>query len=73
MKVGQRVVAKDQNSAKPWVPGTIEKLQGPVTYLVCLDTEQLWKRHNDHLREVGDSTAETAPTTDADMTNVLSE
>jgi len=49
-KVGQGVVVKDQNPGKQWVPGIIEKLQGPVTYLVHLDTGQLWKRHIDHLK-----------------------
>ena len=70
-KVGQRVVVRDQNPRKPWVPGTIEKLQGPVTYLVRLDTGQLWRRHIDHLREIDDSSVEAASkTTETEIINV---
>lgn len=53
--IGQRVVVKNQIPGKPWVPGIVEKVQGPLTYLVHLDTGQLWKRHVDHIREVGET------------------
>jgi len=64
------VVVRDQNPGKPWVPRVIEKLQGPVTYLVRLDTGQLWKRHIDHLKEINGSSTETVPkTTETEMIN----
>lgn len=31
-----------------------KKLQGPITSLIHLDTEQLWRRHIDYLKEIGD-------------------
>ena len=34
LTVGQRVVVKNQIPGKTWVLGTIEKVQGPLTYLV---------------------------------------
>ena len=38
----------------PWVAGVIIERLSPLTYLVQVDTEQLWKCHLDHLRVRGD-------------------
>ena len=66
------MIARDQNLGKPQVPGVIEKLQGPVTYLVRLDTGQLWKRHIDHLKEINGLSTETVlKTTETEVINVL--
>ena len=65
------MVVRDQNPGKPWEPELIKKLQGPVTYLVHLDTGQLWKRHIDHLKEINDSSTEVVlKTTETEMINV---
>ena len=39
-------------------PGIVEEMQGPLTYLICLDTGQRWKRHVDHVGEIGGSNEE---------------
>ena len=39
----------------PWIQGTIIERTGPVSYLVQVSDAQIWKRHIDHLREMGDS------------------
>ena len=36
-----------------WIPGTITEQLGPVTYAVTTDDGQLWKRHVDHIKELG--------------------
>ena len=39
LQVGQRVLlVRDQGPSKPWIPGIIEKIQGPLTY----DSFGLW-------------------------------
>ena len=47
------MVVRNQIPGRPWVPGIVEEVQGPLTYLVHLDTGQIWKKHVDHVREVG--------------------
>ena len=58
LRIGQRVVVRNQIPGRPWVPGIVEEMQGPLTYLICLDTGQRWKRHVDHVREIGGSNDE---------------
>ena len=53
LRIGQRVVVRNQIPGRPWVPGIVGEVQGPLIYLVRLDTGQIWKRHVDHVREVG--------------------
>ena len=43
LQVGQKVLVRDRDPSKPWIMGTIEKMQGPLTCLVCLDSGQLWR------------------------------
>ena len=52
LRIGQRVVVRNQIPGRPWVPGIVEEMQGPLTYLIHLDTGQRWKRHVDHVREI---------------------
>ena len=52
------MVVRNQIPGRPWVPGIVEEMQGPLTYLICLDTGQRWKRHVDHVREIGGSNDE---------------
>ena len=65
------MVVRNQIPGRPWVPGIVEEVQGPLTYLVHLDTGQIWKRHIDHVREVGVSNDEQTSTTDTEVFDVL--
>ena len=59
LQVGQKVLVRDQDPSKPWIMGTVEKMQGPLTCLVCLDSGQLWRRHVDHVRQISEPSMET--------------
>ena len=54
--------------------GTIEKMQGPLTCLVRLDSGQLWRQHVDHVRQISEPSMETTQTNvttdDAEMLGV---
>ena len=52
--IGQQVMAKNLRPGAPWMAGVIVERLGPLTYLVQVDSGQLWKRHLDHLRVRGD-------------------
>ena len=65
------MAVRNQIPGRPWVPGIVEEVQGPLTYLVRLDTGQIWKRHIDHVREVGVSNDEQTSTTDTEVFDVL--
>ena len=54
LHVDQQVMARNLRPGVPWVAGVIIERLGPSTYLVQVDTGQLWKRHLDHLRVRGD-------------------
>ena len=54
LHVGQQVMARNLRQGVPWVAGVIVERLSPLTYLVQVDTGQLWKRHLDHLRVRGD-------------------
>ena len=54
LHVGQQVMARNLRQGVPWVAGVIIERLSPLTYLVQVDTGQLWKRHLDHLRVRGD-------------------
>lgn len=37
-----------------WVSGILIGRQGPLSYLVQMPEGQVWKRHVDHIRELGE-------------------
>ena len=49
--VGQSVMARNFRPGSKWVPGVIVERQGPLSYLVKVQSGDHWKRHVDHLRE----------------------
>ena len=51
LQEGQAV--KNFGSGESWQPGVVAKQLGPVTYLVDLSADRFWKRHVDHLKELG--------------------
>ena len=53
--IGQRVMVRNLRPGPTWIPGTIVGRNGPLSYVVQVKGEQTWKRHVEHLREVGDT------------------
>ena len=49
LDVGQQVMGQNLRQCVPWVAGVIVERLGPLTYLLQMDTGQLWKRQLDHL------------------------
>ena len=47
-------MARNLRPGARWITGVIVKKLGPMTYLIQVETGQLWKRHVDHLRTRGD-------------------
>ena len=50
--VGQRVMVRNYRPGPAWIPGTITQAQGPLTFIVCVESGQLWKRHVDQLKSL---------------------
>ena len=53
--IGQRVMIHNLRPGPTWIPGTIVGRNGPLSYVVQVKGEQVWKRHIEHLREMGDT------------------
>ena len=53
--IGQRVMAHNLRPGPKWIPGTIVGRNGPLSYVVQVEGGQVWKRHIEQLREVGDT------------------
>ena len=48
-------------STPKWIPGLIVEIRGPLSFLVDVGDGKRWRRHIDHLKELGDhSSIETA-------------
>ena len=48
--MGQQVLVRNVGSGSLWMPGTIEKVLGPISYLVWVRNNLLWKQHLDHIK-----------------------
>ena len=69
--VGQRVMVCNLREGPSWIPGTIVGRNGPLSYVVQVKGEQVWKRHIEHLREVGDTPVEEPIETRSDTDQPL--
>ena len=49
-KEGDTVWARNYREGNKWIPGTIQKRQGPQTYKVKISETLIWKCHVDQLR-----------------------
>ena len=58
-QVGQRVMTRNYRSGPDWIPGTITARKGPVTFTVCVENGQLWKRHVDQLKSLSAMSPQT--------------
>ena len=61
LSVGTTVMAKDFRD-QSWKTGVVMEHRAPLTYLVQMDSGQLWRRHIDHLHQLGESTSTSAVT-----------
>ena len=61
LDVGTVVMVKDFRE-KLWKRGVVVRRQGPLTYLMKIDSGQLWRRHIDHLRDLGELSSTTEVT-----------
>ena len=66
--IGQKVMVKSVPSESQWVPGTVLRQLGPVTYEVEVKDGLVWKRHIDHIRELKELLSRvTSPPTNPDQ------
>lgn len=52
--LGQRVMVHSIQAGQPWIPATVIERNGPLSYLVQVSGNRVWKRHIDHIREMND-------------------
>ena len=45
--IGQRVMVRNLRPGPTWIPGTIVGRNGPLSYVVRVKGEQVWKRHSE--------------------------
>ena len=48
-QLGSKVTVKDSRNPSRWLPGVVLKQRGPLSYLIRLDTGQVWRKHVDHM------------------------
>ena len=53
--IGERVMAHNLRPGPKWIPGTIVGWNGPLSYVVQVEGEQVWKRPIEQLRDVSDT------------------
>ena len=59
--MSQRVLARNFREGPRWVPGTIAEKRGPLTYLVQIREDILWKRHVDQIISATDTPDDVSP------------
>ena len=53
LTVGQKVMARNYRTGPSWVPATVTQALGSLTFLVCVQSGDIWKRHLHQLKAVG--------------------
>ena len=53
--IHSRVMARNYREGPRWIAGTIAEKRGPLTYLVQIREDILWKRHIDQLIQAADT------------------
>ena len=51
-QLGSKVTVKDSCNPSRWLPGVVLKQRGPLSYLIRLDTGQVWRKHVDHIKQI---------------------
>ena len=52
--VGQLVMARNLRTGPNWIPGVIIERAGPLSYVIETEDKQIWRRHVDQLKALGD-------------------
>ena len=60
-QLGSKVMVKDSCNPSRWLPGIVLKQKGPLSYLIRLDTGQVWRKHVDHFKQIDVDTLEDSP------------
>ena len=71
--IGQRVMVHNLRPGPTWIPGTIVGRNGPLSYVVQVKGEQVWKRHIEHLREMGDTPVSDIPVDETSNQSILTK
>ena len=48
------VMARNLTPGPKWIPGVIVERAGPLSYVIETEDKQIWRRHVDQLKELGD-------------------
>ena len=59
--LGQRVLARNYREGPRWISGVIAEKRGPLTYLVQIRDDVLWKRHVDQIINATDTPDDVSP------------
>ena len=70
--VGQSVMARNLRPGPNWIPGVIIERAGPLSYVIETEDKQIWRRHVDQLKALGDSVSLEACTEDSEPTYPIS-
>ena len=52
--VGESVMVRNLRPGLDWIRGVVVERLGPVTYLVDVGQNRIWKRHTDQLKSIGE-------------------
>ena len=64
---GEAVMAISNVAGTPDVKAVIRKRLGPLIYEIQTDTGLIWKRHVDHLKDLGTVVSDAPPETEEDF------
>ena len=51
-------MARNYQAGPKWLPAVVVECKGPLSYVVQLESEMLWRRHIDQLQVSGDCTTD---------------
>ena len=69
--VGQSVMARNLRPSPNWIPGVIIERAGPLSYVIKIEDKQIWRRHVDKLKDLGDRVETDNSADDSELTYPL--
>ena len=60
-------MARNLRTGPKWVPGVILERTGPLSYVIETTDKQIWRRHVDQLKALGDGVCEEDTRDDSEM------
>ena len=67
-RVGQSVMARNLRPGPNWIPGVIIERAGPLSYMIETEDKQIWRRHVDQQKELGDIVETDNSADDSELT-----